>query len=201
MDRKERTFGSGNMRARWDAALRPVLAGRDMPLILAATGRLESVFRSVNSYPNLLPQSIEDSPDRITDEQLAALAVPILDAAYHRDVDTLCTLFEQRAGNARATVDLSDAARAATFGAVEYLLVDIDATVPGTIDQETGAVNFAGRRRRGELRRDRRDRRPGTRKRCARARPSPQRPAVGGRGRGHPAIPGLTDKGPVGPLP
>jgi hypothetical protein len=34
-------------------------------------------------------------------------------------------------------------ARAATFGAVDTLMVDIDAGVPGQVDDQTGAVRFA----------------------------------------------------------
>lgn len=126
-----------------DAALRPVLAGRDTPLILAATGRLASVFRAVNSYPNLLPDNIDDSPDRITDDDLAAAARPVLDAAYAAEIDAAKALFETRAGEGRATSDLSQAARAATFGAIDTLLVDIDTVVNGSIDETTGALRFA----------------------------------------------------------
>jgi hypothetical protein len=125
-----------------DAALRPFLSGRETPMILAATGRLPSVFRAVNSYPHLLPDGIEDSPDRISDADLAEAARPILDAAYAREVEELKGLYDQRAGDGRATTDISDAARAATFGAVETLLVDIDVVVHGTVDK-TGAVTFA----------------------------------------------------------
>ncbi|MDP3897402.1 MAG: hypothetical protein Q8Q62_12075, partial [Mesorhizobium sp.] len=126
-----------------DAALRPVLAGLDTPLILAATGRLASVFRSVNSYPNLLPGGIEDSPDRITDADLAAATRPVLDAAYAAEIDKAKALFEARASDGRATTDLSDAARAATFGAIDTLLVNIDTVVHGSIDEVTGEVRFA----------------------------------------------------------
>jgi len=34
-------------------------------------------------------------------------------------------------------------ARAATFGAVDTVFVDIDQPVPGSIDEETGAVEFS----------------------------------------------------------
>ena len=34
-------------------------------------------------------------------------------------------------------------ARAATYGAIETLLVDMDAVVPGTIDDQTGSITFA----------------------------------------------------------
>ena len=126
-----------------DAALRPLLAGRDTPLILAATGRLASVYRSVNTYPNLLSEGIEDSPDRISNGNLAEAAQRILDAAYRKEIVDLKGLYETRAGQGRATTDLSDAARAATYGAVEALLVDIDTVVPGIVDDETGAISFA----------------------------------------------------------
>lgn len=126
-----------------DAALRPFLAGLETPLILAATGRLASVFRSVNSYPHLLPDGIADSPDRITDGDLAQSARRVLDAAYAREIGALKTLYEQRASDGRATSDVSDAARAATFGAIDTLLVDIDSVVTGTVDEKTGAVSFA----------------------------------------------------------
>jgi len=125
-----------------DAALRPFLSGRETPLILAATGRLASVFRSVNSYPNLLPDDIKTSPDRLSDAELAQAGRAVLDAAYAREIDELNALYDKRAGSGRATTDISDAARAATFGAVETLLVDIDAVIPGTVDAETGVVSF-----------------------------------------------------------
>jgi hypothetical protein len=126
-----------------DAALRPVLSGREMPLILAATGRLASVYRAVNSYPNLLPDGIEDSPDRISDSDLADAARPMLDAVHAAELSTLRALYETHGGDGRATCDLSDAARAATYGAIETLLVDMDAVVPGTMHDQSGAVTFA----------------------------------------------------------
>ena len=125
-----------------DAALRPILSGRETPLVLAATGRLADLFRQISSYAHLLPETIADSPDRLTEAELAARARPILDNAYARQMADMKALFEKRAGERRATTDISDAARAATFGAIQTLLVDIDSVVPGFIDDETGAVSF-----------------------------------------------------------
>ncbi|MGE3711413.1 MAG: hypothetical protein AB7G35_17295 [Hyphomicrobiaceae bacterium] len=126
-----------------DAALRPLMTGREEPLILAATVRLASIFRAVNNYPNLLPTDIEGSPDRVSDADLARAVRRILDSAYATEIEHLKALYDQRAGVGRATTDISDAARAATFGAVEMLMVDIDTVVRGTVDEETGAVRFA----------------------------------------------------------
>lgn len=124
-----------------DAALRPILAGSDTPLILAATQPVEALFRSVSSLA-ALPQAIAGSHDRTSDADLASAARPILDAAYQKQIEEFRALYDARKGQRRTTTDISDAARAATFGNVDRLLVDIDAVVDGTVDEESGEVAF-----------------------------------------------------------
>lgn len=126
-----------------DAAIRPILAGTEMPLVVAATEPLASLYHTLSTFPQLQPDGIRQSPDRMSEAELAAAARPILDAAYAREIGNFKSLYEKRSGDRRATGDLSDAARAATFGAVEMLLVDIDSTVHGTVDEQTGAIAFA----------------------------------------------------------
>ncbi len=127
---------------RIDAALRPILAGQDLPLILAATEPVASLVRSVSGL-DFEPEIIAGSPDRLTEAQLADAARNVLDARYARKLADFATLFDTRAGQNRATSDLSDAARAATFGAIDTLLVDIDNVVHGTVDEETGAITLS----------------------------------------------------------
>lgn len=125
-----------------DAALRPALAGRDTPMIVAAVDPLASLYPKVNSYPRLLPDVLRESPDQMSPAELAEMAIPLLDAAYAREVGELHHLFETRSGQGRTATDLTDAARAATFGAVDTLFVDMDEVVPGTIDED-GRVALA----------------------------------------------------------
>jgi hypothetical protein len=51
-------------------------------------------------------------------------------------------LFSQRTSQARTATDIADVARFATVGAVDTLFVDIDATISGVVDEQTGAVEF-----------------------------------------------------------
>lgn len=125
-----------------DNALRPILSGRETPLILAATGRLASVFPEVNSYPHLLTQIVADSPDRLSEAELAERARPILDGYNKEQLQAIHGNFDKRASEQRTTTDLADAARAATFGAIDTLLVDIDSVVPGFVDEETGVIKL-----------------------------------------------------------
>jgi stalled ribosome rescue protein Dom34 len=76
------------------------------------------------------------------DDELARLTLPALDTAYNAQIGQDKELFEKRTGQGRAATDLTDVARAATYGAVELLFVDIDEVIPGTID-ESGVVTLA----------------------------------------------------------
>lgn len=126
-----------------DAALRAVLSGRETPLILAASDRLASIYRSVNSYPSLVMDHIPAVGDRTTDADIGAAARVILDDINAREIEGLSVLYENCAGTNRATKDLSDAAQAASYGAIETLLVNIDSNVPGVVDEVTGSVSLA----------------------------------------------------------
>jgi hypothetical protein len=125
-----------------DAALRPVLSGRSEPLILAATEPLASMFRSVSSHDHLAAEGIKTSPARKSAAELADEARPILDALHAQAIGDFHALFSARENEGRATTQVAHAARAATFGAVDTLLVDIDEVVPGTVDETTGEVSF-----------------------------------------------------------
>lgn len=125
-----------------DAALRPFMAGRDQPLILAASDQLDPIFRSVNSSSNLLDERITTSSDRSTPGELAQAARPVIDNLYAGQIEEFAKTYDRRKSARRTTTDISDAARAATFGAIETLLVDMDEMVHGTLDEETGAVTF-----------------------------------------------------------
>ena len=125
-----------------ERALRPVLNGQTIPLILAATEGLAAAFASVNTYPHLAPQRSAGNPETTSDADLAAEARVILDVMYADEVEATKELFELRSSQGRAVTDVSDAARWATYGAIDTVLVDIDESLPGFVD-DAGAVTFA----------------------------------------------------------
>jgi hypothetical protein len=126
-----------------DQSLRGVLTGLELPLILAAAEPLESIYRSVNSYPHLAETGIQRSPEGATDEELASAARTVLDELHARELSELRERFEQRFDQDRASTDVATVARAATYGSVDTVIVDIDQKVPGFVDDESGAVTFA----------------------------------------------------------
>jgi hypothetical protein len=127
-----------------DAALRPALGAAGVPLILAGAEPLESIYRSVNSYPFLAPQTIQGNPETATPAELAEEARGVLDAIYAEELAELRRLFDQRGSQGRAAVELTDIARAATYGAVQTLMADMDDVLSGFVDEESGAVTLDG---------------------------------------------------------
>jgi hypothetical protein len=126
-----------------DHALRGVLGGLELPLILAATEPLESIYRSLNSYPHLVEPGLRGNPEDLSDAEVAAAARTMLDRVYASELAATRDRFQLRFSHDRASTDVATVARAATYGAVDTLLVDIDEKVPGHVDEDTGAVEFA----------------------------------------------------------
>jgi hypothetical protein len=127
---------------RIEEALRPMLSGLDLPLIVAGTEPLTSIFRSVTTYPRLAPDSIAGNPDTKTEAELADESRRILDELYADELAELRDRYEQRVPQGRASDDLAEIARAATFGAVDTAFVDIDEAVPGFVDEADGALTL-----------------------------------------------------------
>lgn len=124
-----------------DHLLRPLLNGQSLPLIVAATEPLRSIYRNLAGYAHLASEVIEGNPDELTSAQLADAARGVLDRIYAADLVALQSTFEERRTNGRASADLSDLARAAAFGAVETLAVDMDAQVMGSVGDD-GVLTF-----------------------------------------------------------
>jgi hypothetical protein len=125
-----------------EQAIHSVLAGRNAPLVLAAEEPLASIFRSVNRYSKLADEMIEGNPDLTTDAELEDAAIPILDHLYSRELKAVIARYDELKPR-RATTDVSYAAHAATAGAIDQLLVDLDAVIPGLVSDIDGSVTYS----------------------------------------------------------
>ena len=121
---------------RVDDALREVLPGQGVPLVIAATEPLDSIFRSVCRYPDVVPESVRGNPESVSDVELVQQARTVLDRYYAGKLAELHALFERRAGQNRTSSDIATVARLVTQGAVDTLFVDIDGVVLGEVDED-----------------------------------------------------------------
>jgi hypothetical protein len=78
----------------------------------------------------------------MSDAEAAAAARPLLDQLYARELADFRALYDARLKDQRATSDLSAAAWAVSHGAIDTLVVDIDAVAPGYLDDATGRITL-----------------------------------------------------------
>lgn len=125
-----------------DAALREVLPGQDVPLVIAATEPLDSIFRAHCGYPHVVPHTVPGNPEALGDGELVAAAREVLDGWHAERLEEEKQAYAERFEQGRASSDPAELAVLATRGAVDVLLIDLEATLPGDVD-EAGEVTFA----------------------------------------------------------
>ncbi|MCC6270588.1 MAG: hypothetical protein IT190_04875 [Microbacteriaceae bacterium] len=122
-----------------DAVLTHV-AESSLPMILAASADLEPAYRAVNTYRGLLADGINANPEALSVDELNSRAREILDELYENKLAEWRELFGTRRANGLATSQLSEVARAATASGVDSLMLDMDSTLEGSID-DSGVVH------------------------------------------------------------
>lgn len=133
----------GNYSRQIDSALRTTLLGAGLPLIVAGAEPLASIYRGVCRYDGLVADGIAGNPDETSAADLAAAARPILDRLGADQVTALRARLTEAIGTGRGTSDLSDLARAATYGALDVLMIDVDRSISGTLDERSGALTLS----------------------------------------------------------
>jgi hypothetical protein len=125
-----------------EQALRGTLPSARVPLVLAGAEPLVTTFRALCTYPDLAEQTVPGSPEALSDRELVSAAREAIDHVNASRLRDLHRLFEKRTAQGRTATDIAETARLATHGAVDTVFVDIDTSLPGTVD-DTGAVQFA----------------------------------------------------------
>lgn len=127
---------------RVDEALRPLLSGGDVPLILVVHEPLRSIFLSVCSYDHVLEGHPEGVSEESTDAEIASASRVLIDAYYEDLLKEVRGTYASRVNDRRASDSVSEIARLAVMGGVETLLVDMETTLPGQVDPSTGEASF-----------------------------------------------------------
>jgi hypothetical protein len=125
-----------------DHAIHGLLAQFNAPLVLAAEDSMASMFRAINTHPRLADETIEGNPEAKTDAELEDAAIPILDHLYTSELKAVIARYDELKPR-RATTDVPYAAHAATAGAIDQLLVDLDAVVLGLVSDIDGTVTYS----------------------------------------------------------
>jgi hypothetical protein len=113
-----------------DRALMKLIGGGKAPLVLAGVRHLQALYRTVNSYPHLLEQGVDGSPDGLTAEALHRQAWSIVEPGVRDGHRPAVERYQRLRGTGWTAGTAEEAHAAATAGQVDTLLVNEEACLP-----------------------------------------------------------------------
>jgi hypothetical protein len=116
-----------------EKAVRPVVSGSNMPLILATTQEFQAMYRSLNSYDMLADKGVDGSVEGLPEEEIRQAILEIVKQLRQEHIQQWVELYYQRQSESRAIADLATIAKLAIRGQVSHLLVNADTVQYGTL--------------------------------------------------------------------
>ncbi len=123
-----------------DRGLHPLLREEKVPLVLAAVGYLQPLYRQASTYPHLLEVGIEGNPDRLSNRELHARVWPLVQPLFEQAQQRARAQYQQLAGKEHTSSNLETVVAAAYAGRVATLFVALDRQVWGVFDPAAGRV-------------------------------------------------------------
>lgn len=116
-----------------EKAVRPVVSGSNMPLILATTQEFQAMYRSLNSYDMLADKGVDGSVEGLPEEEIRQAIPEIVNQLRQERIQQWVDLYYQRQSESRAIADLATIAKLTIRGQVSHLLVESDTVQYGTL--------------------------------------------------------------------
>jgi hypothetical protein len=113
-----------------DRALRKLIGGGQAPLVLAGVRHLQALYRTVNSYPHLLEQGVDGSPDGLTAQELHRQAWSVVEPRVRDSHRPAVQRYHDLRGTGWTVGTAEETHAAATAGQVDTLLVNEEACLP-----------------------------------------------------------------------
>jgi hypothetical protein len=123
-----------------DTGIQALLVGEQAPLVLAGVDYLLPLYREANTYPHLIEEGIEGSPDKLSAEELRQRAWAIVQPCFLEEREAAAERFMQLANTDKASEKLVEIVSAAYRGRVDALFVALDLQQWGAYDPETDKV-------------------------------------------------------------
>jgi len=109
----------------------------ELPLILASLPENHTEFAKISHNDYLAGEGIKKDPQSLDDGELRKMAWAVLEPDFNNHLKKLIEKYELSKSRELASEDISEIARAAMEGRVESLIVNLNKTVPGSIDPNT----------------------------------------------------------------
>jgi len=125
-----------------DSAVRRMLGGDHSPLVIAGLNYITGMYREVSHHPRVMDDSIDTTPEALTDGEMHQRAWGIVGPVLERDRNRAMERFARYAGGGdkRADTDLRNIVPAAYFSRVETLFVPLGLREWGAFDPASSEV-------------------------------------------------------------
>ncbi len=121
-----------------------LLRGSDEPVILVTAPEHEHDFREICTFKTLLPEGIHKDPRTLSGATLRDDAVAIMEERCMQQLAKAEEDYAYKASKGEATDSIPDIGLALVERKVDVLFLEGGKGLPGTFDDETGAVTFDG---------------------------------------------------------
>jgi hypothetical protein len=126
-----------------DRAVRGLVKGPSVPLVLAGVDYLLPIYHEANTHPLLLPDGIPGNPEAVRPEELHARAWPLVEPYFLRAREAAAARYRELKGTGKTANDIRDVVPAAWDGRVDVLFVAVGTRMWGTFAPDTRAVELA----------------------------------------------------------
>lgn len=113
-----------------------------LPLILAALPRNQAVYRAISHNALLLEEGINLDPGLLDAAALRLYAADVITRRYNDWLNSVLARYGAAQGRSLASTDISEIGEAVFAGRVSVLMVQAGRSLPGAVDQESGAVQL-----------------------------------------------------------
>lgn len=111
-----------------------VLAGEQIPLVVAGVDYLLPLYRERNTYPALLEEGVTGNPDHLKPQELHEQAWAIVEPVLQEEQRQAIERYHQFAESEHASNDIRTVVPAAAFGRIDTLFVPTGRQVWGKFD-------------------------------------------------------------------
>jgi len=115
-----------------------------LPLLLVASGPLAATFRGLSQNPWLLEEHVPRDPHLLTRPELGKVVAPVLAAIHAGRIERELGRIERARPQGLFLTGLAALGQAAVAGRIATLLLEADRSQPGSLDRETGRIEFGG---------------------------------------------------------
>jgi hypothetical protein len=133
-----------------EQGVRGVLHEQDGPLVLAGVEPVTAGYRRVNSYGNLLEETLPGNPEDVKTEELHRRAWELVEPHFAQGEQQAREQYERAVGKGRAVHLLEEALPAAHAGRLALLFVPCNDALWGRFDPETAQVEVHASRLPGD---------------------------------------------------